>query len=361
MYFIQCPFCNCEYRIDKEIEGNTIKCHKCQKSFEAKNIYQKNRKPKFEQLAMAYELINQEQLDEAISIQKAEEQLGNIIAIEDILLQKGMIQPEQMEMLKSINEFLEMRSLDKKFGKIAVSKGFLTEEEVKRALSAQVASFKQHKYCRLIGDILIETGVLKESQRDSILMEQKRIDAFLPHEKKALANQPPSASKNKSARRFTYIREITMRHLIRHLTQRWALAVIVSITLLTVGVMIYATTATPRNFRSSVDKSLMDRIFETDKRHYLYPLRYSTTLSDQFFLTIEMEIEFTDINGLKEFESQGEAIRRAFDQVFNPRTSRQIKREQRLHSTLRKILKSQIETPITNIYISKYMLTEPRT
>ena len=361
MDFIQCPFCNCEYRVDKEIAGNTIKCQKCEKSFEAKHIYQKKRTPSFEELALSYALISQEQLNEAISIKKAEEQLGNVVSIEDIVLQKRMIQSEQVEMLKGISQFLEMRSLDKKFGKIAISKGFLGEKEVNLALSVQTVNFKKKKYCRLIGDILVESGVLNENQRDSILKEQKRIDSFLPNENNEKPSPKPTDGSMKGSIRsiLKEVGEVNYHQLIVTFTQKRALIVIFSILLLTIGLIIYATTVKPNNFRSSVEKSFIDKIFETDQKHYLYPLTYSTTLADQAFFSIEMEIEFNDINGFDEFDRQGERIRHAFNLVFTPRTSQQIKGEKKIHTTLKKIINSQVKTHITNIYVSKYMLTSP--
>ncbi|MBU0996302.1 MAG: IBR domain-containing protein [Proteobacteria bacterium] len=360
MNFIQCPFCNCEYRIDPEFVGNTIKCQKCEKSFEAIHVYQKNRKPNLEDLALAYDAITKEQLEEALSIKKAEDQLGNAVNIEDIFLQKGMIDPEQLEMLKEINQFLELRLLDKKFGKIAINKGFLTDREVKLALSVQAINFKKKKYCRLIGDILIESGVMNESQRDEILMEQKRLDGVLPQKANESTAEGPKQDIKQKFRAFVQdVRDANIQNLIITFTQRRALIVISAIALITVSLIIYAATVKPKNYKNVSDSSFLSKIFEKDKRYFVYPFKYSTTLSDQAFLNLEMDVEFTDINGFEEFERKEARLRHAFNLVFNPRSYRQVKGEKKIHTTLKRIFRAQMDVDITNVYVTKYILTEP--
>lgn len=360
MNFIQCPFCNCEYRIDPEISGNTIKCQKCEKNFEVKNIYKKERRPSFEDLAVAYDVITREQLDEAVSIKRAEEQLGNIVAIEDILVQKGMVNGEQMGMLKEINQFIETRALDKKFGKIAMTKGILTEKEVKLALSVQAVNFKKKKYCRLIGDILIESGVMNEKQRDDILIEQKRLDGKLPKGGGSEAGDDgPVTFKEKLKTFVTDVREANIQNLIVTFTQRRALIVIAVITAITIGLIVLATTVKPTHYRNISENSLMDKLLHKDARHYLYPFKFSTTLADHAFFNIEMDVEFTDINGFEEFERKSSRLRHAFNLVFSPRNSNQIKSEKRIPSTLKKIIEAQMELDITDVHVTKYVLTEP--
>ena len=149
MHYVKCSFCNCEYKVDPEFLGKSIKCQECNNFFEVLNIYEKKRKPSFEELALSYGIIKKEQLQEAISIQRSEEQLGNPTSLADIFLKKKMVKPDQLAMIQDINKYLELRLLDKKFGKIAMDKGFISEREVKLALSVKAINFKKNKYCRL--------------------------------------------------------------------------------------------------------------------------------------------------------------------------------------------------------------------
>jgi len=58
-----------------------------------------------------------------------------------------------------------------RFGSIAVLMGFITEEQLKLALSAQIDDHISHRRHRLIGQILFENGWMKVEQIDMVLLE----------------------------------------------------------------------------------------------------------------------------------------------------------------------------------------------
>jgi len=61
------------------------------------------------------------------------------------------------------------KMLKKRFGTIAVNKGFISEEQLKEALAIQAQENIGRGTHRLIGQILLERGFIKESQIDEVL------------------------------------------------------------------------------------------------------------------------------------------------------------------------------------------------
>jgi hypothetical protein len=63
---------------------------------------------------------------------------------------------------------------DKRFGIIAVEKGFITKEQLFEALKIQIEEDLQNKKHNLIGLILIKLSYLTPEQADEILLEMKK-------------------------------------------------------------------------------------------------------------------------------------------------------------------------------------------
>jgi predicted metal-dependent hydrolase len=63
---------------------------------------------------------------------------------------------------------------DKRFGVIAVEKGFITKEQLFEALKIQIEEELQNKQHNLIGLILIELGYLTHDQADEILLAMRK-------------------------------------------------------------------------------------------------------------------------------------------------------------------------------------------
>jgi len=69
----------------------------------------------------------------------------------------------------------EIIKLDKRFGRIAIKNKLLSVEQVKDALRKQDYIYKKSNYIVLIGDLLVDSGALKERYRDAILKRQNRL------------------------------------------------------------------------------------------------------------------------------------------------------------------------------------------
>ena len=63
---------------------------------------------------------------------------------------------------------------DKRFGVIAVEKGFITKEQLFEAMKIQVEEDVSGKPHTLIGIILIKLGYLTKEEADHVLFEMKK-------------------------------------------------------------------------------------------------------------------------------------------------------------------------------------------
>ncbi len=202
----ECPSCQCRYQVPQNFMGNKVSCKKCGVKFtiifnekDTKN----SQKTPFEQgeieqvsqedsclllgkLAIKYNFISNEQLQDVLAIQGAlpppkKQCLGKIF------MAKGMISQTQLDFLISTQKNFKTRKLDNKFGTIAVCNNFATQAQIDWALQEQNRLFKKTKRLKLIGDILIESKVMTKNQRDAILVRQKRFKENSPAETKPLS------------------------------------------------------------------------------------------------------------------------------------------------------------------------------
>ena len=61
------------------------------------------------------------------------------------------------------------KKLDKRFGTIAVKKGFITQEQLIQAFSIQIAENLEKGEHRLIGTILLDQGLMTMQQIDEVI------------------------------------------------------------------------------------------------------------------------------------------------------------------------------------------------
>ncbi len=61
-----------------------------------------------------------------------------------------------------------------RFGNIAMSKGFITGEQLVNAINTQIKMEVERGEHRLLGEILVDVGVMKESQVKKVLKAMKK-------------------------------------------------------------------------------------------------------------------------------------------------------------------------------------------
>ncbi len=67
--------------------------------------------------------------------------------------------------------FEQIETYEERFGNIAIAKGFITPEKLLDALRIQVQEETEEKQHRLIGQILLEQGVISGAQIQQVLAE----------------------------------------------------------------------------------------------------------------------------------------------------------------------------------------------
>lgn len=65
--------------------------------------------------------------------------------------------------------------LCRRFGAIAVQKGFVSVEQVKKAMADQIEDDMNGREHRLLGTILYDNGAISESQIEMVLVELRRV------------------------------------------------------------------------------------------------------------------------------------------------------------------------------------------
>ena len=189
-----CPSCECRYRTPEAFLGRKVSCKNCGTSFMVENrekesaqvsmlkegeidsISQDDAYLVMGKLAVKYKFVDEEQIQEALSIQKQEQLDGNKTLLGEILVAQGMMSQNQLDFLLSIQKVIETRKMDRKFGMIAVKNDFVTQEDIEHALMEQKKNYEKTKTVKMIGDILVESNVMTRDQCDAILKKQQRFE-----------------------------------------------------------------------------------------------------------------------------------------------------------------------------------------
>ncbi|MFH1156128.1 MAG: FapA family protein [Pseudomonadota bacterium] len=137
--------------------------------------------PSLGQLALQYKTVTREQLDHAFDVLATRGRQGRVVTLKDVLIEHKVATQTQIHLLELIREFLIIRKQSEKFGQIAIEKGFATQADVDKALEKQKLEFRRAKVKRLVGDILVEAGIITAKQRDMVAREQKQLEEELSH------------------------------------------------------------------------------------------------------------------------------------------------------------------------------------
>lgn len=115
--------------------------------------------------------ITLDQLLMAINIQIVENlEKGEHRLIGRILAELEIISPSSI-MMPDADEEVTSESIRKRFGVIAIEKGFITAEQLIHAIEKQIRDEIGQERHRLIGEILCKKGYMTKPQCDEVLME----------------------------------------------------------------------------------------------------------------------------------------------------------------------------------------------
>lgn len=126
-------------------------------------------------MALQYHFITTEQLQNAILYWNQQQKNEKPPSLSVVLETLGFVGRKEISLLHATRLFYETRQMDQLFGRLCVIHQYCTQEDILRALETQLAKFKRNKTIKLLGNILVEAGVLSHKQMISVLREQKRI------------------------------------------------------------------------------------------------------------------------------------------------------------------------------------------
>ncbi|PIE61529.1 MAG: polymerase [Desulfobacterales bacterium] len=95
-------------------------------------------------------------------------------ALEAYFIAEALISKKNIHRLAVAAKAITIRQKELRFGAIAIAKGYINKSVLELALEDQKADLKQGRKPRLIGDMMVEAGLLTAKQRDFILKMQKR-------------------------------------------------------------------------------------------------------------------------------------------------------------------------------------------
>lgn len=124
-------------------------------------------------LAVKHALIDRSALDKAMTVCQEADEPDKALA--DYLITKALVSIKDMKRLQKAASVMEMRRRDIKFGTIALEKRLITPGLLEMALDEQKQELLVKKRSRLLGNILVDSGMLTSRQRDIILIEQNRL------------------------------------------------------------------------------------------------------------------------------------------------------------------------------------------
>ncbi|MFH2092912.1 MAG: flagellar assembly protein A [Pseudomonadota bacterium] len=125
------------------------------------------------------------------------------LALKEYLLSNELISSHNMERLLRAAKALKARQKEVQFGAIAVRKGFVSQSVLNLAMEEQNHDIQNKKKVRMLGDLLVEAGLLTTKQRDYILKLQNRVyqevqTSTLSAEKQSALRQDVPVSEEKS-------------------------------------------------------------------------------------------------------------------------------------------------------------------
>jgi len=211
-----CPSCGSRYKVPPGFYGKTLSCKKCGTPFKLiEATGNQTREPKIEapsdktvqglgpedpclvvgRLVVKYCYANEEQVREAIAFQAEEKKQGRSPTLGEILVSRGMISQDQLKCIISVQQLVDARQLDVRFGSMAVQNGFAGEEDIVNALEKQKKIFKEQRTVKRIGDILVEAGIMTLQQKEGILERQRCLTESSPPAEPGKADDGADASK----------------------------------------------------------------------------------------------------------------------------------------------------------------------
>ncbi|CAN2039695.1 putative DUF342 domain-containing protein [Candidatus Magnetomoraceae bacterium gMMP-15] len=151
----------------------------------------------FAALAIKNELVSLNEIKQAFKKQdKIFKKSYKIKLLGDILVDSGYMTVEYRDAILGRQQRLGTRHKDEEwsFGTIAIEENFTTQNEIDQALQRQYEEFEKTKNLKLLGDILVDSGMITRKQRNIVLSHQKKLKLESMYEKKQSKEEKESFS-----------------------------------------------------------------------------------------------------------------------------------------------------------------------
>jgi len=130
----------------------------------------------FGAIAVKNGLVTPAQIKKALKEQSIIFKKNQIVKpIGDILIESGDLKIEFRDALLRSQNRLDVKNRPYCFGEIAIKEGFVTKEQIDQALEKQYSIFQKDRVIQLLGDVLIEMGLMTRKQRNTVLIIQKQV------------------------------------------------------------------------------------------------------------------------------------------------------------------------------------------
>jgi hypothetical protein len=127
---------------------------------------------RFGRIAIKNKLLTLDQVKDALRKQDYIYKKSNyIILIGDLLVDSGALNERYRDAIYKRQNRLDS-DRRKSFGYIAISKGYITSEQLNEALKIQAEQYKENRSVIFLGDVLVEQGLLTPDQRDDVVKER---------------------------------------------------------------------------------------------------------------------------------------------------------------------------------------------
>ena len=107
-------------------------------------------------LAVKFNLLTREQLQEAIVVQRQKVQEGEKRSLREVIIDLKLISADRLNHLLAVKEMRETRALDRQFGEAAMKKAWTVREDIEAALEKQTKLFTTSRTIVRVGDILVK-------------------------------------------------------------------------------------------------------------------------------------------------------------------------------------------------------------
>ncbi len=154
--------------------------------------------PSLTSLALQYGTISEEQYRHIKSLQGLKKK--NPRDPGTLLLAHQFATRYQIKLLGLIRDYLIIKKSGETFGRIAIEMGHAAPGDVKTALAAQREAFRKNRI-KMIGDILVDKGIMTPEQKNEILTEQRALESATDDilDPPPIAQEPDSAPPTLSA------------------------------------------------------------------------------------------------------------------------------------------------------------------